>query len=399
MNLPPVISSYELMKRRSGRQVDYEEWLSRQERESEWERQGNAIATKLVLAGVSPYQEVAPTYLVGLMTLECKRLNNLKNRNFFPTRQAHNTSAMRNLVEWWCSIVPKNQLKMMVFTYGWVKNRAYRTAHSKFRRWISKFFSKNWVKEAGLELNFIRIEGNQHRDRNNDACTHLHAHLIVRASRRLMKNQWDELIKRIRDHAPKKYFHSSRLRDPAECTKYCFKFDELEKDLSSTELAELWHQTEGLKFYQAVGELGELAWNLNQINQKIIKDDGRWFREQQKMKVQAKDEAKSLHDVLFTDVDPEAESDEPLAPKENLIVGFTNPLAIVSPVNQSYAIVRGFSGDPSDLIHQEAFQKRREKEVPFWDRNQGAVGAHYMQHTTTTTVFERITDVEVRPPP
>ena len=399
MKLPPVISSYELMKRRAGRQVDYDEWLARQEREAEWERQGDAIAAKLEAGGVTPYQEALPAYLVGLMTLECKRLNNLKNRNFFPTRQAHNTSAMRDLVEWWCGITPANQLKMMVFTYGWVKNRSYRMAHSRFRRWISKFFAKDWVKAAGLELNFIRIEGNQHRDRDNEACTHLHAHLIVRASRRLPKGQWDALIKRIRDHAPKKYFHSSRLRDPAECTKYCFKFDELEKDLSPAELVELWHETEGLKFYQAVGELGEIAWNLKQASQKIVKDDSQWFREQRKTKAPAEDEDKSLHDVLFTDVDPEAEVEESLAPQENLIVGFTKPLAIVSPVNQSYAIVRGFSGDPSDLIHQEAFRKRREKEAPFWDRNQGAVGAHYMQHTTTTTVPERITDVEVRPPP
>ena len=407
MRIPfaPVIDPDTLWKWETGTEVDADKWNEGQLRDLKLKSQTDGIARRLEKHGILTRQRGSDTHLVCLMTGQSAKVPDYRNCNIFPLVQARNVSAMQRLVAFWFSEIPLYQLRMFIISDGLVKLSDYRRAHSVFKRRISRIASETWLKDAGISFEYYSVEITVHRS-DNEPLLHLHSHVLVRSRIRIGKKRWAELMERIRQHFPKRYVHDEPLRSPAECVKYVFKPADLEEKLTDTELATLFDQIFRLKFYQPLGDLAEYNRNLKWSNQKLRKagprgKDLKWHRVQRKTNIKAEEEPPHLHDILMTTEDPDSPNDTPEAPEiqENLILGVTGPIAKFSPMRAPCVVVKNFTGVASDLIHQERYQKLVEKAAQFWDRNRAAEGGASMKHTTTTTVGERITDVEVRPPP
>ena len=400
-----VIDPDTLWKWEVGTEVDADKWDEGQIRDLKLKSQTDAIARRLEKRGILTRQGGSGTHLVCLMTGQSAKMPDYRNCNIFPLVQARNVSAMQRLVAFWFSEIPSYQLRMFIISDGLVKLPEYRQKHGAFKRRISRIASEPWLKDAGISLEYYSVEITVHQSDDNPLL-HLHSHVLVRSRKRLGKKRWAELIERIRRHFPKRYVRDEPLRSPSECVKYVFKPTDLEEKLTDAELAILFDQIFRLKFYQPLGDLAEYSRNLKWSNQKLRKagpraENLKWCRVQRKTRIKAEEEPPHLRDVLMTTEDPDSPNRTPEVSElqENFILGVTGPIAKFSPTRAPCVIVKNFSGLASDLMHQEGYQKLVEKAARFWDRNRAAEGGASMQHTTTTTVGERITDVEVRPPP
>ena len=407
MKLPfaHIIDPDTLWKWETGTDVDADKWNEGQFRDLKLRAQTDRIARRLEKAGILTRQRGSNTHLVCLMTGQSAKVPDYRNCNIFPVVQARNVSAMQRLVAFWFSQIRLDQLRMFIISDGLVKLPDYRRAHGAFKRRISRLASEPWLKDAGISFEYYSVEITVQRP-NDEPLLHLHSHVLVRSRKRLGKKRWAELIERIRRHFSKRYVRDEPLRSPAECVKYVFKPADLEEKLTDAELAILFDQIFRLKFYQPLGDLAEYNRNLKWSNQKLRKagprgEELKWHRVQRKTRIKAEEEPPHLRDVLMTTEDPDSSNGVPEAPepKENVILGVTAPIAKFSPTRTPCVIVKNFTGVASDLMHQERYQKLVEKAARFWDRNRAAEGGASMRHTTTTTVRERNTDVEVRPPP
>lgn len=127
------------------------------------------------------------------------------------------------------------------------------------------------MKVAGVSLVFRSTEfGEVERPDSGEPTFHVHAHAIVHLTRKLTKKDWERLLTEVRAFWKHHFSDSKRIHQARETCKYVVKPSDLE-ELTSAELACLYHQTFRLHLVQSLGLLRELQKEIKEGRKRIIR--------------------------------------------------------------------------------------------------------------------------------
>ena len=248
-----------------GLEVERDSWLEGQSRDRQLREQSVDIADRLEKQGINAYQSENNTTLIGLCSGAVEKTSPFRNSNIIPVMQSKNVHNTMKHLQYYGDI-PKNKkrLRMLVVSNGWIPLSDYRTEHTAFSRLISRFAADQITKSNGVEVVYYNVENTIHRI-DGIPYLNMHAHVLIKSTRKLGPQKWKAFINWIKTRFPKGYVHDSRIGNIKECVKYVFKPCEFEQ-LTDVELAELFTQTFKLKFYHPMGEF--------KILRKKMKEDG-----------------------------------------------------------------------------------------------------------------------------
>ncbi len=359
-------STGELWDKTIGTEIERNSWIEGQGRDRVLKQQSEDIARRLESQEINAYQADNNTTIIGVCSGIAEKTLSFRNSNIIPVMQSKNVHSMMKDLQYYAdNRKNKKQLRMLVVSNGWVALPDYRESHKAFTRQISKFAADEITKSNGVELVYYNVENTIHRI---DGIPHLnmHAHILIKSTRRLGPQKWKSFINWAKTRFPKGYVNDSRIRNVKECVKYVFKPCEFEQ-LTDIELAELFHQIFKLKFFHPLGEIKNLRKKMKDDGLKLVRmPSGRANEWNWHMMPKAKANPKQIRNNSGA--------------MNNIVLAITNPMPKFSNRREPCLIVRDYTGDLEALIQQRAISDLRDQAMKIW-RTRAS-----MKHTTTTTV-------------
>lgn len=361
-------STGELWDKTIGTEIERNSWIEGQGRDRVLKQQSEDIARRLESQGINAYQTENNTTIIGMITGLVEKTLSFRNSNIIPVMQSKNVHSMMKSLQYYAdNRKNKKQLRMLVVSNGWVELSDYRESHKAFTRQISKFAADEITKSNGVELVYYNVENTIKR---KDGVPHLnmHAHILIKSTRRLGPQKWKGFINWAKTRFPKGYVNDSRIRNVKECVKYVFKPCEFEQ-LTDIELAELFHQIFRMKFFHPLGEIKALRKRMKEDGLKLVRmpsgraDEWNWH-----MMPKAKANPKQTRNNSGA--------------TNNIVLAITNPMPKFSNRREPCLIVRDYTGDLEALIQQRAISDLRDQAMKIWRARAS------MKHTTTTTVLK-----------
>lgn len=359
-------STGELWEHTIGLEVDRTSWLEGQSRDSILKEQSEDIARRLESQGINAYQSENNTTLVGLCSGDTEKTSSYRNSNMIPVQQSKNVHNMMKDLQFHAdNSRNKKQLRMLVVSNGWVSLADYNSEHRAFTRRISKFAADPNTRANGIEVVYYNVENTIHRI-DGVPYLNMHAHILIKSTRKLGPNNWQSFINWVKSRFPKGYVNDSRLRNVKECVKYVFKPCEFEL-LTDKELAELFHQQFKLKFFHPLGEIKELRKKMKKDGLKLVRmptgrpDEWKW------------------HMMPKAKANPKQDRNNSGCTK-NIVLAVTNPMPKFSPRREPCIVVTNYDGNFEGLIKHRNLSDLREQAMRTWRARAS------MKHTTTTTV-------------
>lgn len=382
-----IVSVTRLWKDTIGHEISQEEWDKSEGESNQLKSQSEQIAKRLEGQGITAKTETQ-TAVIGICTGVIETVKSYRNTNIIPVMQSKNVHGISKHVKYFADNADKKQLRMLVISNGWVPLSEYREAHKKFTRMISKFAAHERLKAHGVELVYYNIENTIKRGDNGEPELNMHSHVLYKSTKRFGPKKWLAFIKWCVMQFPKGYLHDGKIKNVQECVKYVFKPAEFNA-LSDPELAELFHQTFGLKFFHPLGEIRAFRRELEEAKLKLVKVPPKGITEaageaetdwQWCIMEKAKAKTRDGSDESGEDVD-------------NVLMAITNPSPKFSNQFEPCLVVHNFDGDIEALIKQEGIQDIVDKAREIW-----AARAASMRHTTTTTVRQSRKKKRQKPP-
>lgn len=366
----------ELWLRSIGYQIDQRLWEKSEQESNQLKSQSEMIARRLDSQGI-PSKADTKAAVIGICTGVVETVKQYRNTNIIPVMQSKNVHGISRHVKYFADNTNKKHLRMFVISNGWVKLEDYREAHKKFTRTISRYAAHENVKDHGVELCYYNIENTIKRNDKGEVELNMHSHVLVKSTKRLGPQKWENFMKWSRGQFSKGYMHDEKIRNIQECVKYVFKPAEFNQ-LSDPELAALFHQTFRLKFFHPLGEIRAFRKELEDNKMKLVKLPP-------KTPIDAATEMEEewqWHIIEKAKAGTRARSDESSGDAENVLMAITNPSPKFSNQFEPCLVVHNFDGDVQGLIDREGIGKLVKLAKQIWARRTAAS----MKHTTTTTV-------------
>lgn len=381
-----MVTVPELWNNTIGYEIDQEDWNKAEGESDQLKAQSRKIAERLEGQGI-PSKIEGQTSTIGVCTGVIEKIISYRNTNIIPVMQSKNVHGISRHVKFYADNTDKKQLRMFTISNGWVPLSDYREEHKKFTRRISKFSAHENLTAVGVELAYYNIENTIKRE-NGVVMLNMHSHVLYKSTKRFGPKKWLDFIKWATTQFPKGYLHDSRIDNVQECVKYVFKPAEFNA-LSDIELAELFHQTFGLKFFHPLGEIRAFRRELEDNKMKLVKlppEDATEADTEQ----EAPWEWRIIEKAKTGTREPSEDSGEDA---ENILMAITNPSPKFSNQFEPCLVVHNFDGDIEALIEREGISKLIDKAKEIW-----AVRTASMRHTTTTTVQQSRKKRRQKPP-
>ncbi|MBK1855748.1 hypothetical protein JO972_12315 [Verrucomicrobiaceae bacterium 5K15] len=242
----------EIVAKRSGEEIDEETFQRKQQDREKLKAQSVAIADKLESVNVRAYGDSKIT-LVGLISGIEEELIDFRNIVFIPMVAKRKRAAMLADLEYF---VQRHRFsRMWVMTSGTrvtIPEVRERMLHTHRR--ISKLNHTAFMKSNEASIVFRSSELGSMERINGEATFHIHCHLIVYLHKKLTREQWSELLRRVRKWWKFHFKDAKQIQMAREACKYVVKPNDLEK-LSAEELKALYEQLFKMHIVQALGPL------------------------------------------------------------------------------------------------------------------------------------------------
>ncbi len=267
------IAYLELCKQQTGRELDPELKKAQDENRARLISQSFRIADALESEGIHAYG-TSKMSLLGVLSGQVVELPDFRNLVFIPAVAQRKRNKTLKQLEYFLQSRP--YARMWVFTSGSrVPLSGVRDRLGEMHRRLSKLNAESFMKASGVRIVFRSSElGSVERNEENEPTFHIHAHTIIDIKKKLSKENWSQLLTKVRTWWKYHFNDSKQLQQAREACKYCVKPSDLEA-LSSGELAGLHHQLFKLHLVQCLGEFKELRKKLEDTKLKLVrKNDG-----------------------------------------------------------------------------------------------------------------------------
>lgn len=259
----------EIVAKRSGEEIDEEAFQRKQQERKKLMDQSVSIADKLESVGVRAYGDSKLT-IVGLISGIEEELIDFRNIVFIPAVAKRKRAAMLADLEYF---VQRHRFaRMWVMTSGTrvtIPEVRERMLHTHRR--ISKLNHTAFMKNNGASIVFRSSELGSMERIKGEATFHIHCHLIVYLRKKLTREQWSELLSRVRKWWKFHFKDAKQIQMAREACKYVVKPNDLEK-LSRDELKALYEQLFKMHIVQALGPLKDQRKVTNDSTMKLIRE-------------------------------------------------------------------------------------------------------------------------------
>ncbi len=374
---PKTMTHVELEEANTGRKLSKLEYEKAEKERALLDRQTEVIADRLESVGIRA--RIGSHTLIGLLSEAYIEKSAYRNCNILPSVQSGNTHDMMKCVQYWLDTCAAKQTRMWVLSWGWVPLHEYNAEHKKFTRKISKMNDSKTLKKAGISFIYSAIE-NTIKWNEGRPYLNLHAHVLVKATKKLGREKWADLLRDVKIFAPRNYLHDSAIRSAKEVVKYVFKPQEFQK-LTDEQLGALFQATKGLRFHIPMGELRTFRAGLKNDGLKLRKIESRGAGEWRLIKARER---------------KETERDTPPATGDgvNLILGITSPSPMFNETFEPCLIVKDFTGTFEALLASNPWLYQRISGLRATADRRSSI-----KDTLTTTVLGDGIDDYLKPPP
>ncbi|UTW53956.1 hypothetical protein [Kordiimonas sp. SCSIO 12610] len=374
---PKTMTHVELEDANTGRKLSKLEFEKAEKERALLERQTEVIADRLENIGIRA--RIGTHTLIGLLSEAHIEKSAYRNCNILPSVQSGNTHDMMKCVQYWLDTCSAKQTRMWVLSWGWVPLHEYNAEHKKFTRKISKMNSSITLQSAGISFVYSAIE-NTIKWKDGRPYLNLHAHVLVKATKKLGRQKWGRLIDDVKLFAPRNYLHDSAIRNAKEVVKYVFKPQEFQK-LTDEQLGALFQATKGLRFHIPMGELKTFRSGLKADGLKLRKIESRGAGEWRLIKARERKET-------------ERETPPSTGDAGNLILGITSPSPVFNETFEPCLIVKDFTGTFEALLAANPWVEQRMAGLRATAERRNSI-----KDTLTTTVLcEGVEDYQNPPP-
>lgn len=373
---------------------DIDTWEEQGKQKRHLEKQTKLVAEKLYsgyrhhglgwsrIVSVNPYRST-DLYLLGLFSKGVQKLDNFRNISFLPikARQTRN-----KLTKELSLFVHRNPyLRTWLFTDKRTTLVHLRSVIKKMHRNLSKLNGKKWMKKFGARFVFRTTElGEIYPVGESDVSVHPHMHALMTLDRKLSKEDFILLNKKIQSFWGAYSRDSGKIRNPREMVKYCVKPNDLDA-LNSQQIVKLYYAQNGLHLVQSLQDLRLDRKAIRENNQKVIVRKGvpkvvpSWNRSGTKRKPDRFEEyCDMLEDTRKADALRESGRATPR------IVAWCTPSPLFTHISEPVFMVHGLKGrDPIEMFEREEVTR---------------VESAIMVHTNTLTVSPKTKKLNPKDP-
>ena len=372
---------FDLCESNTGLFIEPEAFAKSQKQNKEILDQSHELARRMENAGLQAYTDYSyGLWRVGLHTGKAVELPNFRKINFLPYIAQQNRKKPLKHLEYWLEKHPHDRF--------WTFTTGPRCPVSELRqhliwmhRKISKLNHKPYMQRAGVSIVFRSSEvGSIEPFGDNKYTYHPHAHCMIHLERRIPKQQWTLLIKRVRAYMGGAYFSEDGIiRNAREACKYVVKPDDL-KTLDEPELESLYYALSRLHLVQPLKGFKDHLQMIEDNKLKLIRiyslNGSKW-----KIQPNWNSYTKKKKDPLpyycrRSDMDNAPEA-------ENVIVSRLAPAPFDYPITEPTLLVRNLRSVPK-LYNNPYVKKLQEVTIKQWES-----GVCIYVHNTPITVPPR----------
>jgi len=364
----------DLVAENTGWSIDFDAWVTMQQRRALLDLETERIAQALERQGIRVRNESSVS-AIHAVTGEVEEMTAWRAIRFLPAVAARDRrpllNGMRLFIQEMGSV--SKYFRYLVVTAGepvpafGPLRQVQRTLSRRISKWGHLARKRYDIEVLFRGTEYTRKTATQRglEDRFDDPETplfHVHANVLVWPHKKLPDGEWERFLKWTWSYLGSQWGDHGTLRNPTELVKYCFKPMELD-GAPDEELAWLFQETRRLKIAQPMGEFAGWLAALEAAGQKVVRrrdsdgDRGRLVRS-----------AKARR--LDHSPDPDATTSEDAAAErpssgsggiKNQVLGVALPQWRNTPWAEPVVLVRNY--DPAANVTEAARDRLRSIEV------------------------------------
>ena len=318
----------------SGEVGDIDKWEKGQAYHKRLTEQSHDIADKLESQGIEAYDHNQDLVLVGLHSRQHKVVPNFRNINFIPSVARKNRNRQSKELSYYLQTAPN--CRMWTISTGTRCNSRELTGRvKKLHRQVSKINSMPFMRKLGCSFVYRATEFGEVSPDGDDLSFHPHCHALMHLDKFIPKNEWANLLSKIRAYFGAYSQDNGRVRNPRELVKYCVKPSDLEH-LSAEQTATLYHASKGLRLCESLQGFRKLRGRIRSERMKVI------MRKGTLKLVPSWSQAQTVEESIFR---PLPQEDATASPS---VLAWCVPARVFTPVTEPVFLVHGLAHrDPS----------------------------------------------------